>query len=260
MTVSPRTNPQTWDRGAIGGFKFPPVERAGTMSVSCTGSIDVDEKKKAGAATSTSTVQSQMSHDVTVTLEWNNEHWDAIEPTIRGLMPDGLPRDIDHPKAQIYGVTSVLLKKVGDLEIAPGGGRGKITFSGSSWTPKPTTSVPVVLKIGSKGAEVTRWKAFLRSTPTNDANVSAGDLFDASAETATKTFQAAERLTVNGIVASETFTAASKYGYTPPKPLGTGSVTKTPSASTPLESFYDSVYETLDKTTSKTTDLFGDIF
>jgi peptidoglycan hydrolase-like protein with peptidoglycan-binding domain len=229
---SPRSLPGFWDTAVLGEFVLPPVAQRGSCDVRVTPSIKKDDKKKPGKDKANVSVERVEPAKIEVVFRFNEEIWAQVEPTIAGLKPDGKPRDIAHPMAQLYGIGAMMIEQASPLEFNDG--IGEITWSGEEWTAPAAQGQPVILRRGSTGPEVSRWQTFLTEQKFGEVEGFSpiDGIFGILTEDGTKGFQTREAIKVDGIVGPETFGAASKYGYVPPPPIqggaGGGGGVKTP--------------------------------
>ena len=241
----PRRAPLFWDIAIVGQFALPAVEGRGGCKVKVKPSIKLDDKKKPGKDKSNPTVERVENKKVEIEVWWNEEIWEEMEPAIRGLDPDGTPRDILHPATAVYNIGSILIEQAS--EITHEKGIMSITYSGQEWKPDASQGQQVYLLIGSTGPEVTRWQTFLTEQHFGEAEGFSpiDGIFQVLTRDGTKAFQTRENIRVDGIVGPETFGAASKYGYVPPPPIKGGSGVKTPdsSAAAPTTGMSDQVTE-----------------
>ena len=218
----PRRLPALWQTAVVGPFTLPPVEGRGVVKVNVTPSLKKDDKKKAGKDGSKPAIERIEPEKIEIEFEFNEEIWEQCEAVIVGLKPDGKPRDIMHPAAQVYGVQSILIEQASPLEFADG--VFTITYSGEEWKPPGAQGQVPILRRGSQGPEVTRWQTFLTEQKFGEAEGFSpiDGIFGILTEDGTKGFQEREKIKVDGIVGPETFGAASKFGYVPPPPVKGG--------------------------------------
>jgi peptidoglycan hydrolase-like protein with peptidoglycan-binding domain len=228
----PRRAPSFWDIVIIGDFALPAVEKKGGCKVKVKPSIKLDDKKKPGKDKSNPTVERIENKKISIECWWNEDIWEQMEPAIRGLDPDGKPRDIIHPATAVYNIGSILIEEASEIEHQAG--IMSITYSGQEWKPDASQGQQVYLQVGSQGPEVTRWQTFLTEQKFGEAEGFSpiDGIFQGLTRDGTKGFQTREAIRVDGIVGPETFGAASKYGYVPPPPIKGGSGVKTPDSST----------------------------
>ena len=205
----PRRMPLLWQIAIVGDYALPPIENRGACEVRVTPSLKKDDKKKPGKDKASTSVERIEPAKIEIVLRFNEEIWEQVEPVIRGLKPDGKPRDLMHPSAQMYDISAILIEQASPLEWNDG--IGEITWSGEGWTAPAAQGQPLILRRGSQGPEVSRWQQFLTE----------------------QKFGEAEGFSpVDGIFGPETFGAASKYGYVPPPPVqggaGSGGGVQTP--------------------------------
>jgi peptidoglycan hydrolase-like protein with peptidoglycan-binding domain len=221
-TPSPRSMPELWDSCVIGTFTIPPVKQRGTVKVSVTPSIKKDDKKKPGKDGSKPAIERVEPEKIEVEFTFNEEIWEQVAPIIKGLKPDGKPRDIFHPLTDVYDVASFLIDQASPVDF--NNGVMSITWSGESWKPAAGTGQQVILRRGSRGPEVTRWQTFLAEQKFGEPEGFSpiDGIFGILTEDGTKGFQTREAIKVDGIVGPETFGAAAKFGYVPPPPIQGG--------------------------------------
>ena len=228
----PRRMPLLWQIAIVGDYALPPIENRGACEVRVTPSLKKDDKKKPGKDKASTSVERIEPAKIEIVLRFNEEIWEQVEPVIRGLKPDGKPRDLMHPSAQMYDISAILIEQASPLEWNDG--IGEITWSGEEWTAPAAQGQPLILRRGSQGPEVSRWQQFLTEQKFGEAEgfSPVDGIFGILTENGTKGFQEREVIKVDGIVGPETFGAASKYGYVPPPPVqggaGSGGGVQTP--------------------------------
>lgn len=227
----PRRAPLFWNVAQIGDFFLPPTEDGGSVKVKVRPSIKLDDKKKPGKDKSNPTVERIENKKVEIEFTWKETIWELVEPIIRGLDPDGKPRDVIHPATAVYNIGSILIEQASEIEHDAG--KMSITYSGQEWKPDSGGGQQVYLMVGSTGPEVTRWQTFLTEQKFGEAEGFSpiDGIFQGLTRDGTKGFQTRENIRVDGIVGPETFGAASKYGYVPPPPIKGGQGVKTPESS-----------------------------
>lgn len=225
----PRRMPLLWQIAIVGDYALPPVENRGACEVRVTPSIKKDDKKKPGKDKASTSVERVEPAKIEIVLRFNEEIWEQVEEVIRGLKPDGKPRDIMHPSVQVYDIGAMMIEQASPLEWNDG--IGEITWSGEEWVAPAAQGQPVILRRGSTGPEVSRWQQFLTEQHFGEAEgfSPVDGIFGVLTENGTKEFQTREEIKVDGIVGPETFGAASKFGYVPPPPIqGGGGGVQTP--------------------------------
>ncbi len=235
---SPSEFPEFWQTCMLGPFLLPPDPKQGVCRVKVSPGIEVDSKKAKGAKKSTKTVTGQKDAKVTVTVEFSSAIWPAMQVAIEGLLPSGTPVDIADPNTMIHKIGSVMILDIGD-GVQWSGGKGTYTWNCEEWTsPAAALGHQLILRLGSRGPEVARWRQFLLDQGFSIVGTVA-DIFDANTVTGTREFQTREGITVDGIVGAETFGAASRFGYAPPPPVpgGASGGSKTPDKSAPGDDY-----------------------
>lgn len=261
-TPSPRTLPELWDSCVIGAYTLPPVKQRGTVKVSVTPSLKKDDKKKAGKDGSKPAIERIEPEKVEIEFTFNEEIWEQVHPIIKGLRPDGKPRDVFHPLTDVYDVAAILIEQASPVEF--NNGIMTITWSGESWKAAAAEGTVPVLRRGSRGPEVTRWQTFLTEQKFGEPEGFSpiDGIFGILTEDGTKAFQDREEIKIDGIVGPETFGAAAKFGYVPPPPVkGGGSggvVTPEQAQQAAANALVDGAGEAIDDVVDGVTDAAAD--
>lgn len=220
--------PLTLDFAFVGQVIIPSDIQQGSVVVEISTSQTVDKKKGPGKTKSKKTLLGKDDAKGTITCTYSEKIREQMEDVIRQVSVDAGPLDVSHYVWDLHGVTSIMIMST----KGPTHDRGKWTYvwDWEEWEYETEGTVPVVLRLGSTGAEVTRWQTFLLERGHDPQGIDG--IYGTNTKAATEAFQAAEGITVDGVVGPQTFAAAAKYGYVapPPRKVG-GSVTTTPKAS-----------------------------
>lgn len=220
----------------LGAITLPPPGMSGHAWLSVSPKIKVDEKKASGKNGSRLTLQGDDNYEVSVTCQINDARPAAVKliaSTVLELvraMRVG-PVQVVHVNAEACDVGSVQLLEIPG-GIKPSGGKLTIELKGKGWSAASatTTGCQLFLLIGSTdkstSGEVTKWETFLTAQGYYTGAIDG--VFATAVDTATRAFQTAQAILVDGIVGPQTFGAAAALGYTKPAPKTCGSVTKTP--------------------------------
>lgn len=223
----------------LGSVTFPPRLAFGEATLRTSGKIKVDEKKAPGKNGSRRTLQGRDDSPIAVEVE--------VHPSDRALLLEALrtawreaqdgPVKVVHENAELFGITAVQIEQI-EAPERTSKGTFKASLSGKGWAGAPTgEGCKLLLLIGSTdattGNEVSRWQTFLTEHGNDPQGVDG--IFGTNTDTATRAFQTAEGITVDGIVGPDTFGAAGKYGYAPPTPDACKSATKTPTKAKPAK-------------------------
>ena len=223
----------------LGSVTLPPRMAGGEASFKTSASVKIDEKKASGKNGSRQTIQGRDDSPFTVECEVLPSDRQLLLEAIRTLwreMQDG-PVKIVHENAEIFGITAGQVEKI-DAPERTSSGTIKFSLTGKGWSGPPAgEGCKLLLLIGSTdattGKEVSRWQTFLLAQG-YDPQGNDG-IFGTNTDAATRAFQTAEAIQIDGIVGPETFGAAGKYGYAPPSADACKSATKTPTKAKPAK-------------------------
>ena len=224
----------------LGSVTLPPRMAGGEASLETDGSVKIDEKKAPGKNGSRQTIQGRDDSPISIEVEVVPGDRALLLEALRTVwreMQDG-PVKVIHENAELFGITAVQIQKI----TAPkrtGKGTFQVTLTGKGWAGAPEgEGCKLLLLWGSTdattGNEVSRWQTFLLAQGNDPQGIDG--IFGANTDAATRAFQTAEGITVDGIVGPETFGAAGKYGYAPPSTDACKSATKTATKAKPAKS------------------------
>jgi hypothetical protein len=206
---------------------LPTDPNEGVAVVEVDDEMKVDEKGPAGKKGATITLQGLKPASVKIALQWTTRIHTQMRAAIREVWPTDGPLDIVHPNAEDKKVSAVQLTKCSTIRHE-GGGLWSVTLEGIGWA-IDTAKCGLLLMVGSKGAEVSRWQTFLTEQSYDPGPIDG--IFGPLTKAGTQAFQTAQSITADGIVGPITFGKAAALGYAQPAPTNCSSATTTPKAS-----------------------------
>ena len=224
------------DSVVLGPIVLPPPGMSGHAWMDASPSVKVDEKKATGKNGARMTLQGEENADVTIRCQLNGNGSAfllAAASVIRELKKAMLagPLQVTHIQAEACDIGSVQITEIpGGLK--PSGGKVTFELKGKGWSASSTQTkgCQLFLLIGSTdkstSGEVTKWETFLTAQGYYAGPIDGA--FGSAVDTATRAFQTAKAILVDGIVGPQTFGEAAKLGYVIPAPKTCGSATKTP--------------------------------
>jgi hypothetical protein len=121
-TPWPNANPKKWNTVKLNDYVLP-----GIAKVSVKVSQELDKKKARGSAGATITQQGSNAAEVSISLRFFEEqHLKDFARIVQSIRIDatktglGKAYRITHPKAAMYGITSVIIEEIDDEENSKG--------------------------------------------------------------------------------------------------------------------------------------------
>ena len=224
----------------LGSVTLPPRMAGGEASLKTKGKIKIDKKTASGKNGSRQTIQGRDDSPIAIEVEVTPSDLPLLLEALRTVwreMQEG-PVKVIHQNTELFGITAVQLEEF-DAPERTSKGTFKVSLNGNGWAGAPEgEGCKLLLLIGSTdattGDEVSRWQTFLLAQGNDPQGIDG--IFGTNTDAATRAFQTAEGITVDGIVGPETFGAAAKYGYAPPSTDACKSATKTATKAKPAKS------------------------
>lgn len=221
----------------IGSVTLPPRLAWGEAWLDTDASVKLDEKKAAGKNGSRQTIQGRDDSPIAVEVRVHPTDYELLREALRVLWLEAQagPGKVVHANAELFGITAVQVQKI----TAPkrnSDGEWVASITGKGWAGAPEgEGCKLLLLRGSTdattGKEVSRWQTFLLAQGYDPQGIDG--IFGTNTDAATRLFQTAQAITVDGIVGPETFGKAALLGYALPSADACKSATKTATSAKP---------------------------